>query len=177
MSKSKLLVLDTNVIIFLLARGIWDKLVEACDVYLAKTIVDETQFYDDENGTRHYVDLSCEKRVYVFDVPMAEVSSFLQQFEPIYADQLDPGELEALAFLFSSSETYMICSGDAIVYRTLGRLNRPDQGISLEELLPQIGLSQSNLPYPQTQKFRKYYSQEGFKDSLSGIGLRKKTGK
>lgn len=177
MSKSKLLILDTNVVIFLMTRGIWEKLIEVCEVHLSQTIVDETAFYDDDDGNRHYIDLSndiSKAKILVFEVALHDINSFLDQFDPIYTDQLDPGELEALAFLCSSKENYRICSGDAIVYRVLGRLNRADQGISLEELLPSIGLKQPNLPYSQSKSFRDLHSNNGFKDSLTGTGLRKK---
>ena len=40
MFKLKLLILDANVVIHLHEFGIWTKLIEKCEVYLARTVVE-----------------------------------------------------------------------------------------------------------------------------------------
>jgi hypothetical protein len=57
MSKLRLLILDANVVIFLNERGIWSKLISRCDVSLPRTVVYEAEFFDDDNGDRHDIDL------------------------------------------------------------------------------------------------------------------------
>src|SRR5690606_17750784 len=101
------------------------------------------------------------RRIKVFNVELAELQTFSSQFDPIYVGELDPGELEALAYLCRESQEYLISSGDAIVYRVLGRLNRTHQGISLEEILQKVGQQRANMPWPYTKKFRERYTQEG----------------
>jgi hypothetical protein len=49
---------------------------------------------------------------------------------------------------------FKFCSGDAIVYRTLGNLNTSEQGIALEEVLQQIGLSRKIDEFQYTKTFR-----------------------
>ena len=76
MSKLKLLILDANVVIFLHDRGIWSKLIAQCEVSLPGTVIDESAFFDDDNGDRHYIDLSDDisnGRVDVFDVPLTDL--------------------------------------------------------------------------------------------------------
>lgn len=174
MSKLNLLILDANVIIHLHDAGIWTKFIEVCDVHLPETVVDEAAFHDDEDDERHYIDLSddiSQGRVKTFSVPIGDLQRFQSKFDSLYIDQLDPGELEALAYLCDSNETFLISSGDAIVYRVLGRLSKGDQGISLEEILTKVGLQQS-LPRQFTKQFRESLTQQGFQDLMQGRGLK-----
>lgn len=175
MSKLKLLNLDANVVIHLHEFGIWAKLIDVCDVHLPGTVVGEADFYE-ADGERQDIDLSADieqERVQVFNVELAKIKAFRDQFDLRYVDGLDDGETEALAYLCDSKETFLISSGDAIVYRVLGRLNRSDQGISLEEILKHVGLQRSHLPWSCTKKFREKYTGEGAVDLIQDVGMKK----
>lgn len=175
MSKLKLLILDANVVIHLHEFGIWAHLLAVCDVHLPGTVVGESNFYE-VDGQRHDIDISDdikEGRVRVFHTELATIKAFRDQFDPIYVGGLDEGETEALAYLFDSNETFLISSGDAIVYRVLGRLNRSDQGLSLEEVLKQVGLQRGSLPWSCTKKFREQYTKEGEVHAIQGAGLKR----
>jgi hypothetical protein len=176
MSKLKLLILDANEVIHIHEFGIWGKLTEKCEVYLARTVVEEALFFE-KDGDKHPIDLGDDmagKRIKVFEVALTEIRRFRDQFDPIYVGQLDAGETESLAFLTQSTYPFLISSGDAIVFRVLGRLNRGDQGISLEEILVRIGLRQNKLPWPCQKVFREKYTKEGEADAIQGKGLRQK---
>ena len=176
MSKLKLLILDANVVIFLHDAGIWSRFVAVCDVHLPRTVTDEAAFYDDEDSERHYIDLSedvSHGRVNIFDVSLVDLQKFQQRFDQFYVREIDPGELEALAFLYESEEEFTISSGDAIVYRVLGRLGKGDQGISLEEILPRVGLGVPTIAWQYTKKFREKYTHDGFTDMMQNRGLKK----
>jgi hypothetical protein len=175
MSKLNLLILDANVIIHLHDIGIWDSFIKTCDIHLPDTVVEEAAFFDDRDEARHYIDLSDDisaARINTFTVPLSELVEFKSQFDSLYFDQLDPGELEALAYLCKSQNDFLISSGDAIVYRVLGRLTKGDQGISLEEILTKIGLQQAGLPRQFTKQFRESLTQQGFQDLMAGRGLK-----
>jgi hypothetical protein len=121
-----------------------------------------------QSGPRFF--LGCEN--YVFERTITELKGFTDLFDPVYVASLDPGEAESLAYLVQSKDAYLISSGDAIVFRVLGLLNRSDQGISLEEVLQKIGLGQSLLKQ-YTKQFREWYAREGEQDSLRGRGQKK----
>jgi hypothetical protein len=172
MKKLRLLLLDANVIIQLFKIGIWGRLVEQCDIHLAQSVVGESQFYENDVGERSYISLEqdiASNKISVFDLPISNLIDFKKQFDRIYLDRLDPGECESLAFLCLSDQTYMICSADAIVYRILGNLNRPEQGLSLEEVLTIIGLGRA-LPRQFTKSFRISNTKQGQQDSIQGKG-------
>lgn len=175
MSKLKLLILDANEVIHLHEFGIWSKFISECEVHLPRTVVEESNFYE-KDGERHYIDLGEDVstgRVAVFDVPLADIKAFRDQFDALYVAGLDPGETEALAHLCKSAQQFVISSGDAIVYKVLGRLNRGEQGISLEEILKKIGLQRGSLPSSCTKSFRDHFTHEGSQDAIQGRGLKK----
>jgi len=137
--------------------------------------VEEASFHDDENDGRHYIDLNEDVSsglITPFSVSLTDLKKFQSRFDSLYISQIDPGELEALAYLCGSSEQFKISSGDAIVYRVLTQLNMADRGISLEEILTQVGLQRTKVAWPYTKSFREKYGQEGFKDLMQGRGLR-----
>lgn len=175
MSKLNLLILDTNLVIHLHEFGIWQNLLAVCQVHLPRTIVDESQFYE-LDGERREIELATDVaagRLTVFEVSVSEIKAFQDKFDALYIGGLDPGESEALAYLCKAKEPYLISSGDAIVYRVLGRLNRGDQGISLEEILSKVGLQRKSLPYSCSKAFRDQFTREGAADAIQGRGLKK----
>jgi hypothetical protein len=172
MQKFRLLLLDTNIVFELFRLGIWETFIDRCDVHLAQTVVDEAKFYEDENGCRHEIDLDpCRKAggITVFDVPLDKLTAFIRQFDGLYIDSLEAGEAESLAWLFGSQDKYLICSADKIVYRILGNCNRGDQGVSLEEILNQIGLGRK-LARQYGAEYHKEWTTKGAIQGFQGLG-------
>jgi hypothetical protein len=172
MAKFKLLLLDANVVIQLFRFGIWDQLVERCHVHLARTVVKEAHFFKDENGERVDFDVAPDAdagRLSVFEVSAKNIERFSQQFEPLFLERPDAGEAESLAYLVSLPPESRLCSSDAIVFRVLGALNLAERGISLEELLPKVGLGRA-VPYRFSRRFRQKWTQEGFDKNLRRMG-------
>ncbi len=176
MSRLKLLILDANVVIKLFELGCWAQVVENCDIHLSRTLVEqEAQFFPDATSDERFeIDLSediAADRVHVFDVGIVELQAFRSHFDVVYLEKLDPGESESLAYLVASSRDHCICSADSIVYRVLGRYQRGDQGISLEEILQKIGW-QKRLPDHYSRQFREHWTNEGAKEMIWGMGLK-----
>ncbi|MCL4552287.1 MAG: hypothetical protein M1305_01850 [Candidatus Marsarchaeota archaeon] len=171
MKKLKLLMLDANIVIMLHELGLWEKVIAVCDVHIAGTIVDdEADFYFDDQHNRRRIDLSndiCGGSITRFDVPLSQVSTFKAEFGPQYFAKLDPGEVESLAHLMCSTKAFTVCSADKIVFRVLGARHLTDRGISLEEILSQIGLARV-LKHQYTKGFREHWSGEGFREGLQG---------
>jgi hypothetical protein len=158
--KFRLLLLDANVVIYLCELGLWEQFIVRCEVTLTKTVADEVCSYDlrpdIESGKIRCVEAS-----------LKSIEAFKQQFGPTYLDRMDPGEAESLAYLMESREPWLLSSGDEIVYKTLGRLNRAEQGISLEEILHKNGLSRSSLDVQYTKQFRLNVTRKGQIDNIT----------
>jgi hypothetical protein len=92
MKRLSLLLLDANVVIYLFELGIWDRVLSLCDIHLARTVIDEAQFYEDDQGGKHPFDLSSyvdNKAMAAFDVLPSQMQAFFEQFDPVYLDVAD----------------------------------------------------------------------------------------
>jgi hypothetical protein len=176
MKKFNLLLLDANVVIYLFKLGIWQQVIERCDVHLARTIVEsEAQFYETDDGHREYFNFQkhiSNREITVFDVIPSDLNTLRNSFDPGYFEKLDPGETESLAYLLNLDEKGWICSADKIVFRVLGNLYKEDYGISLEELLQAVGLGRP-LPQQFTKMFREKWTREGSRERIQGMGWQK----
>ena len=174
MPKLKLLILDAGVVIRLHELGIWQQVLDQCDVHLSRIVAEKEVLFQpgDEGKYGKDIDLSPDRdsgRIQVFDVTVSDLKAFLDQFDPVYLGDLDDGEAESLAYMVKQPKDYLISSGDMIVYRVLGNLGRGDQGISLEEILQKIGLGR-RLESPYTKAFREQLTKIGQQDMICGRG-------
>lgn len=177
MPKFKLLILDAGVVIRLHEFGIWKQVLDQCDVHLSRIVAEKEVLFEpsDEGGYGDDIDLSADiisGEVHVFDSTASELSTFRDQFDPLYLGDLDDGEAESLCHMMKQTADYLISSGDAIVYRVLGNLGRRDQGISLEEILQKIGLGRK-VGWQYSKAFRENYTKEGETDRIQGKGKKK----
>jgi hypothetical protein len=106
--------------------------------------------------------------VKIVDVTLSEMKIFYDKFDLTYQAGIHPGEKEALTFLFNAPESYLLCSADKVVFKVLGLLGRSEQGISLEEILGQIGLYQK-LEERFTKQFREKYTKMGQIDAIQNF--------
>lgn len=174
MPKFRFLLLDAGIIIGAHELGVWDHLTQQCEVTVTGTVKVEADFWYDEHGEGHDIDLDIDieaGRLSCTDVPLAQVAAFSRRFGPSYLDRMDPGEAESLAYLYSSEEEWLIASADSHVFRVLGCLGCGDRGISLEEILRKIGFGRA-LEWKYTKEFRKRYTLMGERDGVTGLGLR-----
>jgi len=172
MKKFQFLLLDAGPIIKLFELDIWDAFIERCDVTISKTVAVEAKW-----ASQEFEDIRIEleryeeqKLIKIIDLELSVVKAFYDKFNLTYKDIHD-GEKETLAFLCKSSENWKVCSADHVVFRVLGLLNKADQGISLEEILVEIGLSQSKLELKYTKRFREKWTRKGQVDFTQGQGL------
>jgi len=179
MKKLRLLLLDADIVIELFESELWDAVVERCEVLLARTVAEiEADHYSpakDRSQPPYAIDLkpyADAGRIEIIDVAAPRVSEFIRRFDPTYLDRLDPGESESLAYLVNASEEHRICSADKIVFIVLGRLRLSEQGISLEEILQQIGLTK-DLSRQFTKAYREEWTRRGQQDRITDIGLAK----
>jgi hypothetical protein len=57
MKKFKLLLLDANIVIKTFELGLWQKLAERCEIWLAATVIQEAAFFTTEDGNPPSIDL------------------------------------------------------------------------------------------------------------------------
>ena len=174
MKKLRFLLLDANIVIKLFEFGLWNSVLDKSEILLARTVVEkEAEFFfvDDEQHAIVLADDIAANRISVVDVASTDVKKFVDRFDPTYFEKLDPGEAESLAYLDGSDDPCLICSSDAIVFRVLAQLDRAEQGISLEEVLQQIGLGR-DVTQQFTKAFRLKWTKTGAEEKIRGIGMK-----
>jgi len=167
----RLLLLDANIVIYLFEFSIWDKVVDRCEIFLARTVVKESIDFKDDAGLMHPILLAPyeeSEKITVVDVSASQAKAFRDSFDSLYVEQLHDGETESLAWL-TMNEGYLICSTDPVVFQVLGNLGMRDQGISLEEVLAKIGL-RKELKHLLTKNYREKWTNKGFEDKMYGFG-------
>lgn len=176
MKKFQFLLLDAGPIIKLFELGLWEKLIERCDVTIARTVVEEA-VHIGQCSSLDYIDFPFEKaaeqgRIKIIDMDLRAIQSFLRDSTIEIKYAIDPGEAETLTFLANSTEDFILCSADGPVFSTLGFLDMAKSGISLEELLKKVGLSPSQkLEWWFSKKFHEKYTHAGQIDATQDKGL------
>lgn len=175
MSKLKFLLIDANVVIQLWELGIWDEFIKRCDVILSEIVaLQEVQFCvrNDEQvqiDLQPYIDRG---EVTCVGMTASQMQAFTTKFSDEYIGKLDPGEAESLCYLDQCSDPCLICSSDGIVYRVLGTFNLGEQGLSLEEILGRIGMTQP-LASQYTKQFRERFTKQGSVERIQDRSLRR----
>ena len=173
MKRYQFLLLDAGPIIKLFELNLWDQVLERCKVTITRTVAREAEFIGKEEQKEYLPPLETyEKsgRLTIIDPDISAVGIFLSQFDESYQTIIHDGEKDSLAFLSHNSKEYQICSSDGAVFRVLGLLRLQERGVSLEELLADLGMSRK-LEWKYTEKFRMKYSKEGGADFIQGRGL------
>lgn len=170
MTRSRLILLDTNVVLKLFALGIWDAVAARYHLVVAQTVLDESLFFMQDEDRVHidWGPIVASKAVEVRAASVDEIRDFRNRFDPTYLDKLDPGESESLVLMQREPDA-SICSADKIVWRVLGNTGSAERGVSLEELLQRIGL-QKPLADRYSKDYRQRWTQSGGQDRFMGHG-------
>jgi hypothetical protein len=171
MKRFRCLLLDAGPILKLFELGIWERFITLCDVTVTPTVRDEVQFFG-EGLDKQYIDLFRyveTKQIALEEASIENIQSFHQTIRKLNAEIHD-GEKETLAILGRSAPEWKTCSSDAVVYRVLGYLGRGEQGISLDEILRQVGLGR-DLEWRFTERFRIRYTQLGQVEGIQHDGI------
>ena len=173
MKKFRFLLLDAGPIIKLFELDIWDSFIGKCEVTISRVVADEAKW-----ASQEYEDIRIDLgpyeeqgRVRILDVELSVVKSFHDKFDAVYKALVHDGEKETLAFLCHCSENWLLCAADKAVFRVLGLLGKGEQGISLEEVLKDIGQSRTDLELQYTKKYRDKWTHVGQEDAIQDRGL------
>lgn len=169
--KSRLVILDANVIIRAFAENFWNALIAQYDVHITSIVLHaEIYFYLDKNGQQVPIDLAADitsGKVKELTATLNEIAALVDKVNPNFMDRIDDGEQEALALLVTGRfDEFRYCTGDTRAIKALSSLSLGSLGISLEELLTAIG---QNAKLPDQS-----YSKNAF-DRKKAEGLQEQT--
>src|SRR5687768_965093 len=103
--KSRLVILDANVIIRAFGGNFWNALVSQFDVHVTSIVLhSEVYFYIDDKGQKVAIDLASDissGRIKELSATPEEVAVLVDKVSPNFLDRIDAGEQEALALLLT----------------------------------------------------------------------------
>jgi len=142
--KYRLVILDANVIIAALGGGFWQEIVNRYEVHVSSIILREVQFYYDKDDNKvpvDLIDLVNLGKITQLQATPEQLQVVSDTLTPNFIASIDPGEFEVLALMVSGAyDEFMFCTGDMRAITGLSVLSLGGNGISLEEVLGQIGL-------------------------------------
>ncbi len=169
--KSKLVILDANVIIDMHRNKIWERVVSLYEVHIPSTVANDEAVYfiSRDDNQKHAIsldsDITC-KKVKILEATADDIKFLKDKVTDDYFNSIDPGELEAIALLLSGAyENFKFCTGDKAAIKALTVFDLTHQGISLEKLLSEVSIKLDGFP--------KNYSETEFKKQ-QGYGLQEK---
>lgn len=143
MSKPTLLLLDADVVVFAHQFGVWGGLVEAYEVHVPSTVIEEAKFFKSKDG-RKTIDLKAEEvagRIRRVETTATTIAATFENFEPSFLAALHDGEKEAIAILVSESGRGLVfCTGDITAIVSIGMLDLSESCVSFEKVLQSAGL-------------------------------------
>ena len=169
-AQSKLLLIDTCVVLHACELGVWKALTSNCAIALPETVVGEVI---QQLREKKFDDLSLDIEREVRDgkvaqpsLPASELQIVRELSGPKFRGSWDAGELECMACLLQEKYACSaVCSSDAVVYRFLGWVQQDDKGISLEEILKSFGGPSRKLLDRLTRKYREHWTNRGFQEA------------
>lgn len=162
MTKSRLIILDADVIIDSLKLGLWKSLINNYQVHVPAMVVHkEVYYYTDEKGDELPVNLNdyvAKNQIVMLEAEISDFQNFNEHVRAEYTDRrVDPGEKEAMVLLMSGRyDDYKFCTGDQAAIKVLSAIGLRQSGVSLEKLLKDIG--QKN----KVKKIRNNFTEQTF---------------
>lgn len=136
MLSTSLCLADAQVLIDGVRFGFLEPLLRTHTIGVASTAFVEVQFYRDDDGTVHPIDLQAAVDSGTLTIVSATGSELQILYGYNVSRRLGAGELESLALLISRSMTF--CTADRLAVRTMRDLGLYDRWVPLEEHLASL---------------------------------------
>lgn len=138
--KSRLVILDADVIISCHQAGIWNQFVNHYNVQIPETVVvqEANYFISAQTGRKVDIDLQAQVAANLIEVVFAssaEVAALAAKASHNFFQAIDPGETEAIAILYCrQSSGVKLCTGDQTAIKAASALGLGSKLVSLEKL-------------------------------------------
>lgn len=141
----KLLLLDADVVIDLHTLGLFDRIDKGFEIHITKTVLDEASYFK-IGGARTKIDI--RNRVTVIENVAVEHLQTVRKEAKEARLGIDPGEMEAIAYLMQEDEGLIFCTCDQAAIKLLAFMNLEGRSVSFEKALRATGYQKKNL-YPR----------------------------
>jgi hypothetical protein len=166
-ARSRLVVIDTCVILEAHRLDVWHAVTSQWHVIVPEGVVGETLRVAREFDDIHLrLEAEIEEGLIASpSLPASDLGVVLAAC-PQFPGVIDAGEMECLAHLLKDTTgASVVCSSDAVVFRFLGWIQKPERGVSLEEILRRMNLGTS-VKHKLTKRFREHWTSTGFAEAF-----------
>lgn len=176
----RLLLLDACVVIECYEVKVWERLVTKSEIVIPSTVINEAQYFRSSNiqSIPQSIDLQRlvgEEIIKEASATIQEIAKLKGCFDCAFINDIDPGEIEALALLqIKYCNTHKFCTGDGNAIKAAAMLGLSSSIISLEEILNSLGLTKK-LKKEYRKEFCKRHLKIGNQNLITGFGLSKKS--
>jgi hypothetical protein len=167
--KSKQIITDAVVVIHAHECSYWNQLCNIYQIALPATILENELFYfSSDKGKKglnpsHWVKQGMVSRL---DAEIDDYEILSKKLSTHFMHAIDAGEKEALAVLMSEKfKDYLFTTADKAAIKALGILGLGSRGISVEELLKQLGSSANKIKL--SSQYTKSWFQKNIAEGMS----------
>lgn len=177
MAKTRLLLLDADIVITAHELGIWEQLKTAYRIAVPATIIREARYFKSGRGGRS---ISLQAQIDRGEIDCLEATaddliSTFKDFNASFLAGIDPGEQEGIALINCGRHTEVtFCTGDTVAMAAIGMLNLGSASVAFENVVRGAKISlrlraslsnKTHHDHVEKGKTRRI-TREGFKTSL-----------
>lgn len=141
----KLLLLDADVIIDLHTLGLFDRIIKGYEIHVTKTVLSEASYFK-SGGTKTKIDIH-DRVTIVENVAVEHLQTVRNEAKEARLG-IDPGELEAIAYLIQEKEGLTFCTCDQAAIKLLAFMDIDERAVSIEKTIRATGYHKKTL-YPR----------------------------
>lgn len=145
-TRPRYFLLDAGPVIELHRLGLWSDVLQRCEIVVPEIIARrEARYWLREDGSVPLIDVMSDAdagRVTLYECSPEDLHDTFALFDAVTRQSVDPGELHALTALrlWGHGHRPRFCSADRMAVVCLCLLGFADLGVSLEEILGDVGL-------------------------------------
>jgi len=143
--KPRFLLCDAVSIITAHELGVWDKLCSSYEILVPSIVIDECEFYRDDQGQRIPIDLRTQVQQGIISEYQANPADFAATsalLHPELRARVHAGEREALTYLrINEPDDVWFVTADGGAIEAAVAFDRGDRAVSLEMVLRRIGIT------------------------------------
>ncbi len=128
--RSKLVILDANVIIDMHRNAIWERIVSLYEVHVPSTVANDEAVYFISKDDHQQRDINLHNditnnRIKILEATTDNIKTLKDKVTDDYFNSIDPGELEAIALLLNGDyDEFKFCTGDKAAIKALTLISR-----------------------------------------------------
>ena len=175
MAKTRLLLLDADIVITAHVLGIWAQLKTAYRIAVPATIVREARYFSSGQG-RGSISLQAEidrGEIDCLEATAEELISTFKDFDPSFSAGIDAGEKEAIALVnCGRCPNYSFCTGDTVAMAAIGMLDLGNASIAFEDVVHGAKISGVRPRPSLSNKTHHAHVQKGKTRRITGEGFK-----